>query len=35
MVCDRIKVLEVPTFEEYVLIGYAKMAMNNPLAFPT
>jgi rhodanese-related sulfurtransferase len=32
---ERIKVLDVRTFEEYVLIGHAEMAMNLPLAFPT
>jgi rhodanese-related sulfurtransferase len=32
---ERIKVLDVRTFEEYVLIGHAEMAMNIPLAFPT
>ena len=32
---DLIKVLDVRTFEEYVLIGHAEMAMNVPLAFPT
>ena len=32
---ERIKVLDVRTFEEYVLIGHAQMAMNVPLAFPT
>ena len=31
----RIKVLDVRTFEEYVLIGHAAMAANIPLAFPT
>ncbi len=31
----RIKVLDVRTFEEYVLIGHAEMAANVPLAFPT
>lgn len=29
------KVLDVRTFEEYVLIGHAEMATNIPLAFPT
>jgi len=32
---ERIKVLDVRTFEEYVLIGHAEMAVNIPLAFPT
>ena len=32
---DRIKVLDVRTFEEYVLIGHAEMAANVPLAFPS
>ena len=32
---ERIKVIDVRTFEEYVLIGHAKMAANVPLAFPT
>jgi rhodanese-related sulfurtransferase len=32
---ERIKVLDVRTFEEYVLIGHAGMAVNIPLAFPT
>jgi rhodanese-related sulfurtransferase len=32
---QRIKVLDVRTFEEYVLIGHAEMAANVPLAFPT
>ena len=32
---EQIKVLDVRTFEEYVLIGHAEMAMNVPLAFPT
>jgi len=32
---DQIKLLDVRTFEEYVLIGHAQMAMNVPLAFPT
>jgi len=32
---ERIKVLDVRTFEEYVLIGHAEMAANVPLAFPT
>ena len=32
---ERIKVLDVRTFEEYVLIGHAAMAANIPLAFPT
>ncbi len=32
---ERIKVLDVRTFEEYVLIGHAEMATNIPLAFPT
>ncbi len=31
----QIKVLDVRTFEEYVLIGHAEMAVNVPLAFPT
>lgn len=31
----QIKVLDVRTFEEYVLIGHAAMAANIPLAFPT
>jgi rhodanese-related sulfurtransferase len=32
---EGIKVLDVRTFEEYVLIGHAEMAINIPLAFPT
>jgi len=32
---ERVKVLDVRTFEEYVLIGHAEMATNVPLAFPT
>jgi rhodanese-related sulfurtransferase len=32
---ERIKVLDVRTFEEYVLIGHAEMAANVPMAFPT
>ena len=32
---ERIKVIDVRTFEEYVLIGHAEMAANVPLAFPT
>ena len=32
---EKIKVLDVRTFEEYVLIGHAEMAANVPLAFPT
>jgi rhodanese-related sulfurtransferase len=32
---EQIKVLDVRTFEEYVLIGHAEMAVNVPLAFPT
>lgn len=32
---EHIKVLDVRTFEEYVLIGHAEMAVNIPLAFPT
>jgi rhodanese-related sulfurtransferase len=32
---ERIKVLDVRTFEEYVLIGHAEMAANVPLAVPT
>jgi len=32
---EQIKVLDVRTFEEYVLIGHAEMAANVPLAFPT
>mgnify|MGYP001819957048 CR=1 FL=1 len=32
---EQIKVLDVRTFEEYVLIGHAAMAANIPLAFPT
>ena len=32
---ERIKVFDVRTFEEYVLIGHAEMAANVPLAFPT
>jgi rhodanese-related sulfurtransferase len=32
---EHIKVLDVRTFEEYVLIGHAEMAANVPLAFPT
>lgn len=31
----QVKVLDVRTFEEYVLIGHAEMAANIPLAFPT
>jgi rhodanese-related sulfurtransferase len=31
---QRINVLDVRTFEEYVLIGHAEMAANIPLAFP-
>ena len=32
---EGIKVIDVRTFEEYVLIGHAEMAANVPLAFPT
>ena len=32
---EGVKVLDVRTFEEYVLIGHAEMATNVPLAFPT
>ena len=32
---ERIRVLDVRTFEEYVLIGHSEMAANVPLAFPT
>jgi rhodanese-related sulfurtransferase len=32
---ERIKVIDVRTFEEYVLVGHAEMAANIPLAFPT
>ncbi len=32
---EQIKVLDVRTFEEYVLIGHPEMAANVPLAFPT
>ena len=32
---EQIKVLDVRTFEEYVLIGHAEMAANVPLAFPS
>ena len=32
---EKIKILDVRTFEEYVLIGHAEMAVNIPLAFPT
>jgi len=32
---EQIKILDVRTFEEYVLIGHAEMAVNIPLAFPT
>ena len=32
---EQIKLLDVRTFEEYVLIGHAEKAMNVPLAFPT
>ena len=32
---ERIKGLDVRTFEEYVLIGHAEMAANVPLAFPS
>jgi len=32
---EQIKLLDVRTFEEYVLIGHAEMAMNVPLAFPS
>lgn len=31
----QVNVLDVRTFEEYVLIGHAPMAVNIPLAFPT
>ena len=31
---ERVKVLDVRTFEEYVLIGHAEMAANIPLPFP-
>jgi rhodanese-related sulfurtransferase len=31
----NVKVLDVRTFEEYVLIGHAEMAANIPLAFPS
>ena len=31
---EQIKVLDVRTFEEYVLIGHAEMAANIPVAFP-
>ena len=32
---ENIKVLDVRTFEEYVLIGHPEMAANVPLAFPS
>ncbi len=32
---EQIKILDVRTFEEYVLIGHAEMAANVPLAFPS
>ena len=32
---DQVHLLDVRTFEEYVLIGHAEMAVNIPLAFPT
>ena len=32
---EKSKVLDVRTFEEYVLIGHAEMAANVPLAFPS
>ena len=32
---EQVKVLDVRTFEEYVLIGHAEMAVNVPLAFPS
>jgi rhodanese-related sulfurtransferase len=32
---EQVKVLDVRTFEEYVLIGHAEMAANVPLAFPS
>ena len=32
---ERIKMLDVRTFEEYVLIGHAEKAANVPLAFPS
>jgi rhodanese-related sulfurtransferase len=32
---EHVKVLDVRTFEEYVLIGHAEMAANVPLAFPS
>ena len=32
---EQIRILDVRTFEEYVLIGHAEMAANVPLAFPT
>jgi rhodanese-related sulfurtransferase len=32
---ENVKVLDVRTFEEYVLIGHAEMALNVPLAFPS
>ena len=32
---EHTKVIDVRTFEEYVLIGHAEMAVNIPLAFPT
>jgi len=32
---EGIKVIDVRTFEEYVLIGHAEMAANIPLAFPS
>ncbi|MFC2029979.1 hypothetical protein ACFLWA_04535 [Chloroflexota bacterium] len=31
---ERFKVLDVRTFEEYVLIGHPEMAKNTPLVFP-
>jgi len=32
---EQVKLLDVRTFEEYVLIGHAEMAANVPLAFPS
>lgn len=32
---EQIKLLDVRTFEEYVLIGHGEMAVNIPLAFPS
>ena len=32
---EQVKLLDVRTFEEYVLIGHSEMAANVPLAFPS